>query len=573
MKIQKIQVSNFRGIKSFTHYFGDSNFVCFAGRGDSTKSTILEAIDLCLSSKWSLPFIDSDFFNADINSDIDISITVSDFNQKLILENKYGLYIRLFDSITHEFVNEEKDSTIPTLTINLNVNSGLNPEWKVVGTNLDNQEIGYRDRALLGVFLVSDYADYQLAWSKGSPLYSLQLLSSGEQTDSKDVVLETVRLAKKSIEEKGFDSFDEVIKSLSESAVSIGANIADLKASVDIRDIAFRTNTVSLHHQNQIPLRLDGKGTKRLTSIAIQKLLVKSGGLMLVDELEQGLEPDRVKQLIRSIQTVDGGQTFVTTHSSEVIKEADAENIFVVLNSSGIIKCSNEKSEHFQKLYRSCPESVYADKVILCEGKTEVGAMRVLNEWRQNNGKSSLSSLASVIVDGSGDEMFERAKNLNILGKNILILCDSDVVSNDIKKEECKNLGIKIVDWDKGNDFEHQVFGDLPWEAVKELIKFGFDRFGQKQVEANIAQRVSGWNNNIDTLDNSNNRKILADISTIKLKRENGTIVDKSWFKTLYFGEFLGKVIFKEFGEIDENSRLKRNLSEINLWLENNERQ
>ncbi|MGV8131413.1 MAG: AAA family ATPase, partial [Candidatus Pacearchaeota archaeon] len=61
-KIHTISIKNFRGIQEFNQVF-NSDFVCLIGRGDSGKSTLLEAISSVLSSAWNLTFFDNDFYN------------------------------------------------------------------------------------------------------------------------------------------------------------------------------------------------------------------------------------------------------------------------------------------------------------------------------------------------------------------------------------------------------------------------------------------------------------------------------------------------------------------------------
>ena len=56
-----------------------------------------------------------------------------------------------------------------------------------------------------------------------------------------------------------------------------------------------------------------GKGSKRLLSMAIQLALAKAGGIVLIDEIEQGLEPDRIRTIINKLSQVETGQIFVTT--------------------------------------------------------------------------------------------------------------------------------------------------------------------------------------------------------------------------------------------------------------------
>lgn len=67
-KIHTLKITNFRAINKFEHVFGSSNFVCLIGRGDSGKTTILEAISYVLFPNWNLPFFDTDFHMANIDS-------------------------------------------------------------------------------------------------------------------------------------------------------------------------------------------------------------------------------------------------------------------------------------------------------------------------------------------------------------------------------------------------------------------------------------------------------------------------------------------------------------------------
>ena len=57
-RIHELKIKNFRGIRDFSNTFGAANFICLIGRGDSGKSTILDAISYVLSSSWNLTFFD-----------------------------------------------------------------------------------------------------------------------------------------------------------------------------------------------------------------------------------------------------------------------------------------------------------------------------------------------------------------------------------------------------------------------------------------------------------------------------------------------------------------------------------
>ena len=68
-----------------------------------------------------------------------------------------------------------------------------------------------------------------------------------------------------------------------------------------------------------------GKGSKRLLSMAIQLALAKTGGIVLIDEIEQGLEPDRIRTIINKLSQVESGQVIITTHSRGVVVESKSE--------------------------------------------------------------------------------------------------------------------------------------------------------------------------------------------------------------------------------------------------------
>lgn len=65
-KIIHLDIKNYRGIKHLPLEFkADQNLICFVGRGDCGKTTILEAISSVLSPSWNLNFYDTDFYNCD----------------------------------------------------------------------------------------------------------------------------------------------------------------------------------------------------------------------------------------------------------------------------------------------------------------------------------------------------------------------------------------------------------------------------------------------------------------------------------------------------------------------------
>lgn len=560
MRIQNVEIKNFRGIKQFSEFFGDKNLICFVGRGNSTKSTILEAISLCLSAKWNINITDADFNDSIIENEINISVTLSEVPQELMTESKFGLYIRQFDVSTKSFISPDQDAenSVTTITINLNINKTLAPEWTVISDNLEPKQIGLRERELLRVYLISDYSESHLSWSKGSPLYALQSNSNTGNDETKDIVLDAIRTIKNNIESQDLKDFTDAITKVKTNVINLGGNIDDSKASIDIKDLAFRSNTISLHHGNKIPFRLDGKGIKRLISIAIQKSLINKGGVILVDELEQGLEPDRIKHLVRALEN-SNGQVFITTHSQNVVEELEANQIYVVSNKNGLITSTNKESEKFQKLYRTCPEAVYASKVIVCEGKTEIGICRAYDLWRIQNQHSNLACKDVVYVYAEGDNQFERAKALNELGLNVLMLCDSDKQENENKKTEFVNEGIKIIDCEKDLDIEHQIFKDVSWETILKTLDLGKIIKSKDYIETKLKEADASYIGNVDIFKSDEGRQKIANVVTLE---------HHAWFKSIRYGEQFGALVFDDFNNLTDESRLKKNFNDLSAWID-----
>lgn len=557
-RIYKLDIKNFRGIKEFSYTFGDLNLICLVGRGDSGKSSVLSAILYVLHPNWNLSFYDTDFYNCDIEHPIEIEATLVGVPDELLREDKYGLYIRGIDKKTNAIKDELEDGYEKALTVRLKVEKDLEPKWHIINSRQDSlTEISAYDRAKLNAFMVSDYLDVHFHWNKGSPLYSLLKQGENVATSEKDTILiDTIRHAKNKLDSYPFEQFQKVIDILKSKTEEFGIKLSDVSNSIDFKDIFIKDGKISLH-DGKIPLRLKGKGSKRLVSIASQMALAENGGIILIDEIEQGLEPDRVKHLARTLYKNNKGQMFITTHSQGIIEELEVENILILNNDNGMVQCK-KSDKKFQGVIRACPEAVYAKKVIVCEGKTEIGICRALDDFRITKGKTNLTALDVVYTGGGGNNLSERARELKRLELDICVLCDSDEKNLNNEKKKMKDKGIKIFDWDENNSIEQQVFNDLPWDAVKELIAYQESKSSEKSVKNCIESKMKrklgeDWKEN-DTLEI---RKALG-----------GAARDKAWFKRIDHGEFLGSVIFKYFDKIKDKTLGKR-LQELSGWIDN----
>ncbi|MBP9741724.1 MAG: AAA family ATPase [Burkholderiales bacterium] len=126
-KIHTLTIRNFRSIEHFEQVFGLNDFICIIGRGDSGKSTVLEAIAYALSPNWNLSFYDTDFIHCNIDIPIQITVTLYDLPKKLLTEDKYGLYQSFLDANTGILQDDALENSEPALTVQLEVNKNLEP--------------------------------------------------------------------------------------------------------------------------------------------------------------------------------------------------------------------------------------------------------------------------------------------------------------------------------------------------------------------------------------------------------------------------------------------------------------
>lgn len=81
-RIRKIEIKNFRCIQAF-EWAPSAGVNCLVGPGDTGKSTLLDAIELCLGARRNLTFADTDFYKLDVETPIMISLTLGALDDTL----------------------------------------------------------------------------------------------------------------------------------------------------------------------------------------------------------------------------------------------------------------------------------------------------------------------------------------------------------------------------------------------------------------------------------------------------------------------------------------------------------
>jgi hypothetical protein len=535
-RIHQLKINHFRGIEQFEQCFGDTNLIVLIGRGDSGKSTILKAISLVLSPAWNNTFADTDFYNLDTTKPIEIEVSLRCVPDKLLSDAKYGLYKRLLvngkiiDEISksgEEPFAQEED----ILTIKLVVDDTLQPKWYVVNDReQDNIEISHRDRALLDMFMIADYADNHFSYNKFSPLYTLlkKELDTPEAIEKR--LVDVVRQAYRSIASNiRFPEFGKVASEIKQQAMYLGIGFDDLKTSLEYKGNAYTESNITLHDGQNRPLGMYGKGSKRLLSIAIQLALAKAGGIVLIDEIEQGLEPDRIVRVIRDMKGRVDGQIIVTTHSSYVLVEADYSQVYLFHQGAASLVAFTEEE---QSTLRTQPHAFFATRIICCEGKTEEGILRAFDTQLRSEGGFTVKGIA-ICNGGGGDKFYKQAISLRKLGYDVTVFADADVEKLKHIQTKAQEQGVRLILCEEGLSIEEQLSQDLSWKDVCRLVELAISL----NSNLNILKSLD--------LKNINELKELDEIRQTEFRLNIGKQAkQQNWFKDIPKGEALGEIWF-----------------------------
>lgn len=566
-QLHHLSVKHFRGLEDFEQIFS-KGITCIIGRGDSGKSTILDAISYVFCTSWSLHLNDSDFTGCDTSSPIIIEGTVVDVPPELV--EKFGKHIRgvgkdgrlIDDMESAEAINAQS-----ALTIQLKVGKDLEPAWSVVSYHGEEPSIiKATDRGKLNVFAVSDYTDRHFSLNKGNPLYSLyKQLSDGAISDDENKVLDVVREAKTAFDASINDKFNAVINKLKEEASSLGITLNDMKAMLDHKDIAISENKVSIH-ENGVPFRLKGKGSKRLLSLAIQLSLTNPSGVILIDEIEQGLEPDRAQHLVSVLSRLSDKQVIITTHSSNVIVEIPCESLYIM--RSGAKSLLHVEGE-LQGSIRKNPEAFFAEKVLVCEGATEVGICRAINKWRQDSGKVSAACKGVRFADGEGRHLDEYVIGFRNLSFTTGLFCDSDDKVLNALKPTFVSQGITLIDCEDKKAIENQIFQDVSWDTIKELIPIAIQKVMDDEGKPQGITEQSIFDSaNAQLINKMDSMEHWYEKDSPDLRIALGEAAKKNkWYKRQSYGEQLGVIILKHYDTLG-NCKLKNEIDAISNWID-----
>ena len=498
MRIAKLVAYNFRGIRSLTWEPGSQAMSCIIGPGDSAKTTVLDAIEATLSPRW-ITFSEADFHLGSSLNVIQIEVTIAELSKALLSDQRFGLYIRGLadDGSVHDEPDASHD---PALTIRLTVDATMEPVWELICDRYPTPRVlSNRDRSLFGVVRLAGEEARHLTWGQGSVLARM----TGDTEGAANQLADAYRIAKQTANLSSIPSLVETAVRAEVLAKQLGAYVNHgFGPDLELGRGGFSSGSIALH-DGSTPLRMSGLGTRRLTTLAIQRASIKEGAIVLVDEIEQGLEPHRVLGAVSALRIAQDqaksssaptGQLLITTHSEIVLSELKSDSLFIMRRSmEGNASISSIPYDAFSRILKHAPRALFARRILVCEGATELGLMLGLRElFRTRHGDVPIEHLGVAIVDGNGAAAPALATALASLGYAIALFRDSDQLLKSSASNLLQTHDVQVFEYGSLLCTELALFGACWPDMEDELIRAAISSLGEATIYAQLRPAFPG---------------------------------------------------------------------------------
>jgi putative ATP-dependent endonuclease of the OLD family len=578
MRIVFIEIQNYRGIKKLD-WAPTAHVNCLIGPGDSTKTTILDAIELVLNPRSYVFADDSDFFDLDVEKPIIITVTLSNLPSGFKSDDRYGMHLRGWNAQDSTVEDEPNENLEDALSVRVKIDRSLEARWSIFNDRIEKEEgdpptVRYKDAKQIATSRLGAYAERHLGWGRQSVLMQME-----EGPDSISLQLaEASRAARETFRKSNQNVFKETVSLVQKLGNKFSVPIRDkYVAELDVQGVSITAGGISLH-DGKLPLRRLGTGSSRLLVSALQHDAGDTH-IALIDEVEHGLEPHRIARLLNHLKSPatekekgPPSQIFMTTHSPVVIRELTANDICTVRSNAGITEvravAANAKDlTSAQRHLRSSPEAFFARRILVGEGRTEQGLLRGLDSWWSQQKRDSFSLRGVIAIDGGGiPDALNIAKHLLDLGYEVALLLDTDKTLPESQITSVQKKGGAIFKWQDSCSTEERIFLDVPWQTVIALVNLAVEHVGSDSVRAQInnvcrakslseISEISALPNSLDT---DNFRRALG-MAAKKDKRP--------WFKDITRGEQLAEILAPCLVIIPDKP-LSETISSLRQWVD-----
>ena len=450
MKITSIKLFNYKQFEELKLDFND-DINLLIGDNDSGKSSILEAINLCLTGYYRNQNLKnnliSEIFNKKIVNEYLDSLKTNIKKEPPIL--KIELYIKDIEASFSGDLCSEPGSANCGLIYEVRLDEdfrGIYNEWlstvsesEIISLPIEYYKTEWQKfsrhpvTAKLIPLKCSFIDSTNYIYQNGSEAFISRNISNNLEPKDQLALSQKYREALVSFEK------DDIIKDINNKDEIRNSGLNGKDVSISIHDGSkndwLNAIVVKLDDMNY-PLLGQGVQSMFKIKLALSHKKINEKNLILIEELENHLSFLNLQKFTLEIfQILSDKQLIITTHNSFIINNLNLKNVLLI-NTDGYVKFSDldlETQKYFQKLdgYDTM-KMIISSKVILCEGPAD--ELIIKKAYSVKYSKLPQEDNIQIICVGSSVKRFlEVAKRL--LNTKIAIVLDNDKELDYLRSE------------------------------------------------------------------------------------------------------------------------------------------
>lgn len=505
MKIAKLKISNFRGIKEGDIFFPSHGVL--VGDNNTGKSTILEAIDLVLGPERmrSRPVIDEhDFYAGDYldaeKKSIEINVEVIIIGLSSEQEVHFKDNIEWWKASTNKLLTEPPLEATDAIEIQSALRvcfvGNYDPEeddfvgdtffMSPVKDNGEKIQFRTKDKRQCGFLFLRTLrtGSRALSLERGS-LLDIILNLSDVKLKMWEETLDQLRVI--AVAEKPEIGVTNILSGLQSALRSFVPSEWGTYPQMKISDLTRENLRKNLNvfiatgakringDSHSAPFKKQGTGTINTLVLSMLSMIadLKQNVIFAMEEPEIAIPPHTQKRIISSIRT-KSSQALFTSHSPYVIEEFDPSEVIVLQNSDGKVSSSTASfppaikrknyKEQFRKKY--C-EALLSKRVLITEGRTEYDSIPVAARRLHaidSQKYSSLEALGVAVIDAETDsQIIAIASHLKSMGKIVYAVYDKQEAEQSAKIEKAVDHSFESSE----TSFEKLILNKIPAARLK----------------------------------------------------------------------------------------------------------
>lgn len=465
--IKRIRIERYKGVEA-SNWYPAPGLNLVLGGGDVGKTTLLDAVALLFSPTNAVNVAETDFYRRDADQGFLIEATISvppDAGLDQHAAFTWPWVWNGVEPIVPPAPEEEGEPAGPgdqVYLVRVRASADLELNWEVVQPP-DEETITFstKMRRDIGVIrlLGDDRNDRDLRLVYGS---ALDRLFSDSTLRSRIGQLVAEIDLQNALGTDGAKTLADLGKQLKDAALPGDLSLG-LTSSQGL-SIGALIGLLAKKDEIALPLANWGAGTRRLAALQIAAAHGSDASIRVIDEIERGLEPYRLRALVTFLMD-EGRQCFVTTHSAVAIAAADRAALWYVDIEGNIGGLDKDKIENQQA---RDPETFLSRVAVIAEGKTEVGFLTVLLEAAFQG--DPLDHGVRVCYGEGNESTLRLLQALSSAGLAFGGLADNEGKNPVLWRGLKTELGNRLLQWEDGST-EENVIAAISNELLPRLLK------------------------------------------------------------------------------------------------------